>query len=93
MPVLKVITGFLSPGQSQGLWATVGYPGNSPDVFLSWLLRAVHQRGHETHSDHIVEITRMQVERGPGGPVYHFDIRSTGTHPTDYELLVNYTTF
>jgi len=33
------------------------------------------------------------VERTAGGPVYHFDIRSTGTHPTDFEMLANYTSF
>jgi len=93
MAVMTVFTGFLSPGQSQSWWATVQYPNNNPDLFLSWLLRAVHQAGHQTHSNHIVEITRMQVERTPGGPVYHFDIQSTGTHPTDFEMLVNYTSF
>lgn len=91
MAVVKVFSGFLSPGQAQSWWATLQYPNNSPDLFLSWLLRPVHQSGHATHSDHKVEMTRMQVERTPGGPVYLFDIRSTGTHPTDFEMLANYT--
>ena len=92
MGVFK-FTGSISPGTTEvwGYW--VAFPNNNPDLSLTWELRPVWQQGHQGHPQHKVRLELIEVERTLGNPRgwwSWFRIVSTGTHPTDYELLANY---
>jgi len=91
MPVMKVITGTISPGQTQYWWAWVRFPNNQPDLFVDWLVRPVYPPGHQGHEGHIMELVRQQVQITGDGPLYWLDIKSTGTHFTEFECFAQYT--
>jgi hypothetical protein len=94
MPVLKVFTGTINPGQVQFWNAWVGYPNANPDLFLEWLVRPVYPPGHAGHPGHQMKLVSMDVLRDPGnqsGFLYLLQIQSTGSHFTEFEMLANYT--
>jgi hypothetical protein len=86
-------TGSISPGATLDTSWWVAYPNNNPDLSLTWELRPVWQAGHNGHPGHKVNLVPVEVERtndNPRGFWSRFLIVSTGTHPTDWELLANY---
>jgi hypothetical protein len=99
--VYRFSGGPIPPGGSQVHWFWVGYPNNNPDLSLTWELRPIRQRGHESHPQHKVRLDLIELERTdvdpngngvPRGWLTWFRLVSTGTHPTDWELLANWQT-
>jgi hypothetical protein len=99
--VARFSGGPLPAGASEvrGFW--VGFPNNNPDISLTWELRSIRQRGHAGHPQHKVRLDLIEVERAdvdpngnpvPRGWVTWFRLVSTGTHPTDWEMLANWQT-
>lgn len=91
--VSRVATASISSGDTQYWWATILFPNNNPDIFVDWSVRPVKPPGHEAHEDHIMELVRLQVQRTEDHFVYLFEIRNTGDHDTDFELLASWTEF
>ncbi len=91
--VSRRVTAFISSGDTQYWWATFRYPNDNPDIFIDWSVRPVKPPGHAAHEDHIMELVRLQVQRTAADFVYLFEIRNTGAHDTDFELLASWTEF
>jgi hypothetical protein len=92
MGVSRFTGGPLPPGGTQVWWFSVGYPNNNPDISLTWQLRPLWQAGHAGHPQHKVRSDLIEVERAGNGWLTWFRIVCTGTHPTDWEMLVNWQT-
>ena len=93
MGVFKFTGGPLSPGTTEVWSFWVAFPNNNPDLSLTWELRPVWQSGHQGHPQHKVRLELIELERTQGNPRgwwTWFRIISTGTHPTDWELLANW---
>lgn len=93
MGVFRITGGPLPPGAAWVWSVWVAYPNNNPDISLTWELRPIWQEGHFGHPQHKVRLDLIELERtnaNPRGWWSWFRIVSTGTHPTDFELLANY---
>jgi hypothetical protein len=99
--VFRFSGGPIPAGSSETRFFWVGYPNNNPDLSLTWELRAIRQAGHAGHPMHKVRLDLIEVERTdvdpngnpvPRGWLTWFRLVSTGTHPTDWELLANWQT-
>jgi hypothetical protein len=93
--------GPLPAGASEVRWFWVAFPNNNPDISLTWELRSIRQSGHAGHPGHKVRLDLIEVERTdvdpngrpvPRGWLTWFRLVSTGTHPTDWEMLANWQT-
>ncbi len=82
MPVGTQFTATLNPNQTN-IWYTFNW---STNWFVVWSVRPTSPSGK-------IELVKVEVERSNNLFTYFLTVRNTGTLPTAFEALYNYTPF